>query len=167
MFLPLLWSVLVVNWTVLSSILDSPLSPLKLNLSLRILHISLQMHSHVTLKRNDHNNVKSVNRQLSCLYLDVPVVRGVSPSRRSQDSRGSSRIGSTEEDLPVPPSAPSIQTSRVGSPLLDYPTYMARFLASEQPSPFPSPHLNSTETSPTKKVRVISCDHLNETSRNR
>uniref|UniRef100_A0A8C8EIA8 SMP-LTD domain-containing protein n=1 Tax=Oncorhynchus tshawytscha TaxID=74940 RepID=A0A8C8EIA8_ONCTS len=53
------------------------------------------------------------------------------------DSRGSSRIGSTEEDLPVPPSAPSIQPSRVDSPLLDYPTYMARFLPSEQPSPLP------------------------------
>ncbi|XP_055746230.1 testis-expressed protein 2 [Salvelinus fontinalis] len=88
---------------------------------------------------------------------DVPVVRGVSPSRRSQDSRGSSRIGSTEEDLPVPPSAPSIQPSRVGSPLLDYPTYMARFLPSEQPSPLPSPPLNSTETSPTNKVRCT-CD---------
>nr|XP_029541405.1 testis-expressed protein 2-like [Oncorhynchus nerka] len=88
---------------------------------------------------------------------DVPVLRGVSPSRRSQDSRGSSRIGSTEEDLPVPPSAPSIQPSRVGSPLLDYPTYMARFLPSEQPSPLPSPPLNSTETSPTNKVRCT-CD---------
>ncbi|XP_041714764.1 testis-expressed protein 2 [Coregonus clupeaformis] len=88
---------------------------------------------------------------------DVPVVRGVSPSRRSQDSRGSSRMGSTEEDLPLPPSAPSIQPSRVGSPLLDYPTYMARFLPSEQPSPLPSPPLNSTETSPTNKVRCT-CD---------
>ncbi|KAK6301711.1 hypothetical protein J4Q44_G00277640 [Coregonus suidteri] len=86
---------------------------------------------------------------------DVPVVRGVSPSRRSQDSRGSSRMGSTEEDLPLPPSVPSIQPSRVGSPLLDYPTYMARFLPSEQPSPLPSPPLNSTETSPTNKC---TCD---------
>ncbi|CDQ75370.1 unnamed protein product [Oncorhynchus mykiss] len=87
----------------------------------------------------------------------VPVLRGVSPSRQSQDSRGSSRIGSTEEDLPIPPSAPSIQPSRMGSPLLDYPTYMARFLPSEQPSPLPSPPLNSTETSPTNKVRCT-CD---------
>uniref|UniRef100_A0AAZ3SVB7 SMP-LTD domain-containing protein n=1 Tax=Oncorhynchus tshawytscha TaxID=74940 RepID=A0AAZ3SVB7_ONCTS len=94
-------------------------------------------------------------RCLSSLYVDVPVLRGVSPSRRSQDSRGSSRIGSTEEDLPVPPSAPSIQPSRVDSPLLDYPTYMARFLPSEQPSPLPSPPLNSTETSPTNKC---TCD---------
>ncbi|XP_045078661.1 testis-expressed protein 2-like isoform X1 [Coregonus clupeaformis] len=84
---------------------------------------------------------------------DVPMVEEVSPSRRSQGSRGSSRMGSTEEDLPSPPSTPSIQPSRVGSPLLDYPTYMTRFLASEQPRP----SLNSTETSPTNKVRCT-CD---------
>uniref|UniRef100_A0A673WC61 Testis expressed 2, like n=1 Tax=Salmo trutta TaxID=8032 RepID=A0A673WC61_SALTR len=45
----------------------------------------------------------------------------------------------------------SVNQQLAGSPLLDYPTYMARFLASEQPSPLPSPHLNSTETSPTNK----------------
>ncbi|XP_029555143.1 testis-expressed protein 2-like [Salmo trutta] len=86
---------------------------------------------------------------------DVPMVQGVSPSRRFQGSK----MRSTEEDLPSPPSTPSIQPSRAGSPLLDYPTYMARFLASEQPSPLPSPHLNSTETSPTNKC---TCEFLGE-----
>uniref|UniRef100_A0A673WC09 Testis expressed 2, like n=1 Tax=Salmo trutta TaxID=8032 RepID=A0A673WC09_SALTR len=73
------------------------------------------------------------------------------PGRCVTRSGSGSKMRSTEEDLPSPPSTPSIQPSRAGSPLLDYPTYMARFLASEQPSPLPSPHLNSTETSPTNK----------------
>uniref|UniRef100_A0A673WN37 Testis expressed 2, like n=1 Tax=Salmo trutta TaxID=8032 RepID=A0A673WN37_SALTR len=89
---------------------------------------------------------KEKERPGRCVTRSGSVTRSF-PSRRFQGSK----MRSTEEDLPSPPSTPSIQPSRAGSPLLDYPTYMARFLASEQPSPLPSPHLNSTETSPTNK----------------
>ncbi|KAJ7984704.1 hypothetical protein DPEC_G00357510 [Dallia pectoralis] len=79
-----------------------------------------------------------------------------SPLRQSWDRGGSSRIDSTEEDLPSPTFTTPIQPSRAGVPQLDFPTYMACFLAPEQPCPLPSPPF-SADRSPTDKQRCT-CD---------
>lgn len=85
---------------------------------------------------------------------------------------GCSRLGSTEEEAslaPTIPTLPQTQTSRSirGPPLLDYPSYMARLLAVEQPSPLASPGSTSPEASPTataeEKVRRLQIQTKQET----
>ncbi|KAF3704619.1 Testis-expressed protein 2 Transmembrane protein 96 [Channa argus] len=80
--------------------------------------------------------------------------------------RSSPRVGnSDDEDGPSTPPFSCMHTAHVshtssntrGHLLLDYHSYMARFLTAEQMSPLPSPGLSSTETSPTNK-RHCTCD---------
>ncbi|XP_056286625.1 testis-expressed protein 2 isoform X2 [Pseudoliparis swirei] len=74
-------------------------------------------------------------------------------------SRGSSRVGSSDDEAPSTspvPAAPPSQTPR-GLSLLDYPSYMARLLATEEMTPLGSPGASSAETSPTIKGNCI-CD---------
>ncbi|XP_019902493.2 testis-expressed protein 2 isoform X1 [Esox lucius] len=106
--------------------------------------------SMVTEKEKTERTSRCVSRS------DMMAAQGVSPSRQSQDSRGPSRIESAEEDVPSSPFSPPNPQYRMGFPLLDHSTYMARFLASEQPSPLPSPPF-STDSSPTDKQRCT-CD---------
>ncbi|KAM6951064.1 testis-expressed protein 2 [Aplochiton taeniatus] len=75
------------------------------------------------------------------------------PSPSILASRGPSRVGSSEDDSPSSPPFPSNnQTSSSRGPAaLDYPSYMARLLATEQLSPLSSPEDSSTETSPGPK----------------
>lgn len=71
-------------------------------------------------------------------------------------SRGSSRVGSSDDEAPSTspvPAAPPSQTPR-GLSLLDYPSYMARLLATEEMTPLGSPGASSAETSPTIKGNV-------------
>ena len=110
--------------------------------------------------------------RLTSLLDDLSTLQSLSPPSQGRVSCGASRQGSAEEDEapssppvqqqhhqhlhhPTPPvSAPGPQTSSGsigGLSLLDYPSYMARLLASaERPSPLPSPTAGgSAETSPT------------------
>ncbi|XP_057682065.1 testis-expressed protein 2 isoform X1 [Corythoichthys intestinalis] len=71
-------------------------------------------------------------------------------------SRGSSRVGSSEDDAPSTPAVPLSQTSFCSSTtrglsLLDYPLYMSRLLATEESLPLSSPGVGSAETSPNLK----------------
>ncbi|KAM4623442.1 testis-expressed protein 2 [Polymixia lowei] len=98
---------------------------------------------------------------------DPAMAQAASPLGHTRGSRGSSRVGSTEDEAPSTPSFPPVppahfnQTSTSsnikGRSLLDYPGYMARLLATEQPSPLASPADSSTETSPTIKGKCT-CD---------
>uniref|UniRef100_A0A667WVU4 Testis expressed 2, like n=1 Tax=Myripristis murdjan TaxID=586833 RepID=A0A667WVU4_9TELE len=97
-------------------------------------------------------------RIVSSLPGDPAAAQTMSASSNFASSRGSSRVGSTEDEAPSTPSLPSIpagpasQTSSCtrGHSLLDYPSYMARLLATEEHSPLSSPGAGSTETSPRK-----------------
>ncbi|KAE8284435.1 Testis-expressed protein 2 Transmembrane protein 96 [Larimichthys crocea] len=79
-------------------------------------------------------------------------------------SRGSSRVGSSDDDGPTTP-PPCISAAHVNKTssstralsVLDYPRYMARLLAAEEFTPISSPGAGSTETSPTIKGNCI-CD---------
>ncbi|XP_059892570.1 testis-expressed protein 2 isoform X1 [Gadus macrocephalus] len=112
---------------------------------------------------------------------DLSTLQSLSPPSQGRVSCGASRQGSAEEDEapssppvqqqhhqhlhhPTPPvSAPGPQTSSGsigGLSLLDYPSYMARLLASaERLSPLPSPTAGgSAETSPTAVGDRCTCD---------
>ncbi|XP_051928274.1 testis-expressed protein 2 [Hippocampus zosterae] len=77
-------------------------------------------------------------------------------------SRGSSRVGSNEDDGPSVPAVSLSQTSSGSSTarglsLLDYPGYMDRLLAPEDLIPLSSPGVGSTQTSPSLKGNCT-CD---------
>ncbi|XP_040923094.1 testis-expressed protein 2 [Toxotes jaculatrix] len=81
-------------------------------------------------------------------------------------SRGSSRVGSSDDDAPCTPPVPSIppaahvgqtSSSTRGLSLLDYTSYMAHLLGAEEMGPLSSPGAGSTETSPTIKGNCT-CD---------
>uniref|UniRef100_A0A3Q1BJ34 Testis expressed 2, like n=1 Tax=Amphiprion ocellaris TaxID=80972 RepID=A0A3Q1BJ34_AMPOC len=73
-------------------------------------------------------------------------------------SRGSSRVGSSDEDAPSTPPVASISaapsSNTRGLSVFDYPSYMARLLAAEDPMPLCSPGASSTEASPTIRGNV-------------
>ncbi|KAK2820816.1 hypothetical protein Q5P01_023775 [Channa striata] len=80
-------------------------------------------------------------------------------------SRGSGRVGSSDDDGTSTPPLPCVHTAHGshtssntrGLLLLDYNSYMTRFLTAEEMSPLPSPGASSTETSPTIKGHCT-CD---------
>ena len=105
---------------------------------------------------------------LTSLLDDLSTLQSVSPQSPGGVSCGASRQASAEEDEapsspplhhqhhqhlhhPTPPVPQTSSGSIGGLSLLDYPSYMARLLASaERLSPLPSPTAgSSTETSPT------------------
>ncbi|XP_053197089.1 testis-expressed protein 2 [Scomber japonicus] len=96
------------------------------------------------------SGMRNVNNALSiCTQGNVP------------SSRGSSRVGSSDEDTPSTPTVPNPTTyinqtssNTRGLSLLDYPCYMARLVAVEELTPLSSPGASSTETSPTIKGNV-------------
>ncbi|XP_067432884.1 testis-expressed protein 2 [Thunnus thynnus] len=96
---------------------------------------------------------------------DPALAQSVSAQGNVPSSRGSSRVGSSDDDAPSTPPIPSIPAAHVnqttgstrGLSLLDYPGYMARLLAAEELTPLPSPGASSTETSPTIKGNCT-CD---------
>ncbi|XP_049916433.1 testis-expressed protein 2 [Epinephelus moara] len=96
---------------------------------------------------------------------DPALAQSVTNQSNIPSSRGSSRVGSSDDDAPftppIPciPAAPISQTSSStrGLSLLDYPGYMARLLATEELTPLSSPGACSTETSPTIKGHCT-CD---------
>uniref|UniRef100_A0A3Q1IAD9 SMP-LTD domain-containing protein n=1 Tax=Anabas testudineus TaxID=64144 RepID=A0A3Q1IAD9_ANATE len=75
-------------------------------------------------------------------------------SSNNPSSRGSSRVGSSDDDAPSTPPFPCTHATHVGHTssnirglsLLDYPSYMTRFLAAEDMTPLSSPGASSTET---------------------
>ncbi|KAJ8413671.1 hypothetical protein AAFF_G00081780 [Aldrovandia affinis] len=87
--------------------------------------------------------------------LDVSGLYGSSPSGWTQCSGGSSR-GSTE-DIPSLLRLRDLAGSMREKILLDYNTYMARFISSESRSPLPSP-CASAEGSPTARKKFL-CEH--------
>ncbi len=95
---------------------------------------------------------------VSCLLPgDAALTQSVSGSGNVPSSRGSSRVGSSDDDAPSTPPVPCISqtsSSTRGLSLLDYPGYMARLLATEELSPFSSTGASSAETSPTIKENV-------------
>ncbi|XP_022598082.1 testis-expressed protein 2-like [Seriola dumerili] len=96
---------------------------------------------------------------------DPAPAQSVCASGNIPSSRGSSRVGSSDEDAPCTPPVPCVPAAHVsqtssstrGLSLLDYPSYMARLLAAEEMSPLSSPGASSTETSPTLKGNCT-CD---------
>ncbi|XP_069012081.1 testis-expressed protein 2 [Embiotoca jacksoni] len=68
-------------------------------------------------------------------------------------SRGSSGVGSSDDDAPSTPPVPCISAAPSsgtrGLSVLDYPSYMTRLLAAEEWTPLSTPGASSTETSPT------------------
>ncbi|XP_070783323.1 testis-expressed protein 2 [Enoplosus armatus] len=96
---------------------------------------------------------------------DPAQAQSVSASVNVPSSRGSSRMGSREDDPPSTPPVPGVPVAHVsqtssstrGLTLLDYPGYMARLLAAEELTPLCSTGASSTETSPTIKGNCT-CD---------
>ncbi|KAM7371055.1 hypothetical protein PAMP_010553 [Pampus punctatissimus] len=96
---------------------------------------------------------------------DPALAQSVSAQGNVPSSRGSSRVGSSDDDIPSTPSIPPNPSTHVnptssstrGLSLLDYPGYMARLLAAEELTPLSSPGASSTETSPTIKGNCT-CD---------
>ncbi|XP_042363840.1 testis-expressed protein 2 [Plectropomus leopardus] len=96
---------------------------------------------------------------------DPAFAQSVSGQGNVPSSRGSSRVGSSDDDTPFTPPAPCIPAAPVsqtssstrGPSLLDYPGYMARLVATEDLTPLSSPGAGSTETSPTIKGNCT-CD---------
>ncbi|XP_018543284.1 LOW QUALITY PROTEIN: testis-expressed protein 2 [Lates calcarifer] len=96
---------------------------------------------------------------------DPAAAQSVSAPSNIPSSRGSSRLGSSDDDAPCAPPVSCIPAANVsqtssstrGVSLLDYPSYMARLLAAEEMTPLSSPGASSTETSPTIKGNCI-CD---------
>ncbi|XP_054455428.1 testis-expressed protein 2 [Anoplopoma fimbria] len=90
------------------------------------------------------------------------VAQSVAAQGNAPSSRSCSRVGSSDDDATFTsavPSAPVNQASSStrGLSLLDYPSYMARLLATEKVTPLSSPGASSTETSPTIKGNCT-CD---------
>uniref|UniRef100_A0A3Q3KBX8 SMP-LTD domain-containing protein n=1 Tax=Monopterus albus TaxID=43700 RepID=A0A3Q3KBX8_MONAL len=93
---------------------------------------------------------------------DPALAHSVSASGNVLSTRGSSRVGSSDDDATFTPpflctpAAHASQTpsSTRGLSLLDYHSYMACLLASGELTPLSSPGVSSTETSPTIKGHV-------------
>ncbi|KAL7371853.1 hypothetical protein ABVT39_006195 [Epinephelus coioides] len=96
---------------------------------------------------------------------DPALAQSVTNQGNIPSSRGSSRVGSSDDDAPFTPPIPCIpappisqtSSSTRGLSLLDYTGYMARLLATEELTPLFSPGACSTETSPTIKGHCT-CD---------
>ncbi|XP_034563137.1 testis-expressed protein 2 [Notolabrus celidotus] len=95
---------------------------------------------------------------------DPAPAQSVSTSANVPSSRGPSRVGSNDDDTPSsppvlsnPPVLSQTSSSTRGLSLLDYPSYMARLLATEELTPLSSAGVSSTETSPTLKGHCT-CD---------
>lgn len=102
-----------------------------------------------------------LTNQVSCVLPGDPA-QSVCSTSNVPSSRGSSRVGSSDDDAPSTPPFPCTHADHVshtssnirGLSLLDYPSYMTRFLAAEEMTPLSSPGASSTETSPTIKGSV-------------
>ncbi|XP_026171857.1 testis-expressed protein 2 [Mastacembelus armatus] len=106
---------------------------------------------------------KERDRQRSGRYVckagDPALAQSTSASVNVPSSRGSSRVGSSDDDVPSTPPFSCIHATHLsqtsigtrGLSLLDYPSYMSRLLAVEELTPISSPGASSTETSPTIK----------------
>ncbi|CAJ1080697.1 testis-expressed protein 2 [Xyrichtys novacula] len=94
---------------------------------------------------------------------DSAPAQSVNMSANVPSSRGPSRVGSNDDDTPSSPpvlSNPPLHlgqtsSSTRGLSLLDYPSYMARLLATEELISLSSAGVSSTETSPTLKGDCI------------
>ncbi|KAF0025218.1 hypothetical protein F2P81_022099 [Scophthalmus maximus] len=89
---------------------------------------------------------------------DPALAQSVCVSGNTPSNRGSSRVGSGDDDAPCTAPLPTCMSAAHVSQtfsstrnlsLLDYPSYMARLLATEEITPLSSPGAGSTETSPT------------------
>uniref|UniRef100_A0A8D3A9K5 Testis expressed 2, like n=1 Tax=Scophthalmus maximus TaxID=52904 RepID=A0A8D3A9K5_SCOMX len=94
---------------------------------------------------------------------DPALAQSVCVSGNTPSNRGSSRVGSGEDDAPCTAPLPTCMSAAHVSQtfsstrnlsLLDYPSYMARLLATEEITPLSSPGAGSTETSPTIRGNV-------------
>ncbi|XP_059179986.1 testis-expressed protein 2 [Centropristis striata] len=124
---------------------------------------------HFLLVSMDTEREKERDRQKPgrCVFRsgDPAPAQSVSVQGNVPTSRGSSRVGSSDDDAPFAPPVPCIPAAPVGQTssstrglsLLDYPGYMARLLATEELTPLSSPGASSTETSPTIKGNCT-CD---------
>ncbi|KAI3364964.1 hypothetical protein L3Q82_001130 [Scortum barcoo] len=120
--------------------------------------------SHFLSASMDTENEKERDRQKPgrCVSRsgDTAPAQSVSGSGTVASSRGSSRVGSSDDEAPPVPPVPCVSqtsSSTRGLSLLDYPGYMARLLAPEEFSPLSSAGASSTETSPTIKGNCT-CD---------
>lgn len=88
-----------------------------------------------------------------CVSRSGDPAQSVTAQVNVPSSRGSSRVGSSDDDAPPTPPVPCMSAAPSGSTrglsVLDYPSYMARLLAAEELTPLSSPGASSTETSPT------------------
>ncbi|KAM9837987.1 testis-expressed protein 2 [Aulostomus maculatus] len=86
---------------------------------------------------------------------DPVLSQSINAQGQVPSSRGSSRVGSSDDDAPSTPPLPSIpaahHSSTRGPSLLDYSGYMSRLLAAEELPTLSSPGASSTETSPSIK----------------
>uniref|UniRef100_A0A668RHS7 SMP-LTD domain-containing protein n=1 Tax=Oreochromis aureus TaxID=47969 RepID=A0A668RHS7_OREAU len=105
---------------------------------------------HFLFASMDTEREKERNRQSKY----VSSTRGMRHIRTSvhvnvPSSRGSSRVGSSDEDAPSTPPFPIISGAPSGSTrglsVLDYPSYMARLLVTEELTPLCSPGASSTD----------------------
>uniref|UniRef100_A0A3B4GWU7 SMP-LTD domain-containing protein n=1 Tax=Pundamilia nyererei TaxID=303518 RepID=A0A3B4GWU7_9CICH len=107
---------------------------------------------HFLFASMDTEREKERNRQskyVSCTKGDQTQRTSVQVNVPS--SRGSSRVGSSDEDAPSTPPFPIISgapsSSTRGLSVLDYPSYMARLLVTEELTPLCSPGASSTDVS--------------------
>nr|XP_020471508.1 testis-expressed protein 2-like [Monopterus albus]XP_020471509.1 testis-expressed protein 2-like [Monopterus albus] len=124
---------------------------------------------HFLFASMDTEREKERNRQkpgrYACRPGDPALAHSVSASGNVLSTRGSSRVGSSDDDATFTPpflctpAAHASQTpsSTRGLSLLDYHSYMACLLASGELTPLSSPGVSSTETSPTIKGHCT-CD---------
>ena len=84
-------------------------------------------------------------------------------SVHASSSKGPSRVGSSEDEIPATPPAPAAPSGGTrGLPSLNYTSYMARLLAAEELTPLSSPGASSTEASPTIRGNVRHACRLNK-----
>ncbi|XP_008280973.1 testis-expressed sequence 2 protein [Stegastes partitus] len=110
---------------------------------------------HFLLASVDAERDKERDRQRPgrCVNISCIVTGDPAPSVTAQvhvpSSGGSSRVGSSDDDAPSTPpvaSASAVPSSSTrGLSVFDYPSYMARLLAAEEPTPLSSPGGSSTE----------------------
>ncbi|XP_044035392.1 testis-expressed protein 2 isoform X2 [Siniperca chuatsi] len=124
---------------------------------------------HFLFASMDTEREKERDRQRPCRCVsrsgNPALAQSVSASGNVPSSRGSSIVGSSDDDAPFTPPVPCIPAAHVsqtssstrGLTLLDYPGYMARLLATEELTALSSTGASSTETSPTIKGNCT-CD---------
>ncbi|KAM4524156.1 testis-expressed protein 2 isoform 1-T2 [Odontesthes bonariensis] len=106
---------------------------------------------HLLLASMDTESEKERDRQRAgrCVSQSVDPAQSVHAS----SSKGPSRVGSIEDEIPSTPPAPCISAAPSGGtralPALNYTSYMAQLLAAEELTPLSSPGASSTEASPT------------------